>query len=116
LLYGSIKIILKIKFKGLKMRNIIKIEINKKEKKAVIYDKNKTVDMVTFNNDLNGYITLRTFSCSDMLNLDKVSYYNDLSIRDKNILDNCDEIKLNINNVSYDFISPVGILNINIKK
>lgn len=77
--------------------------------------KNKTADLVTFNNDLNGYITLRAFACSDMLNLDKIRYYDDLSPRDKNILDTCDEIKLNINNISYDFISPVGILNINIK-
>ena len=97
------------------MRNILKIEINKKEKKAVIYDKNKNIDIVTFNNDLNGYIILRAFKCSDVLNLDNVSYYDDLSIRDKNILDNCNEIKLNINNISYNFISPVGILNFNIK-
>ena len=69
----------------------------------------------TFNNDLSGYIILRAFKCSDMLNLDNVSYYDDLSIRDKNILDNCNEIKLNINNISYDFISPIGILNFNIK-
>ncbi len=96
------------------MRNILKIEINKKEKKAVIYDKNKNIDIVTFN-DLSGYIILKAFKCSDMLNLDNVNYYDDLSIRDKNILDNCSEIKLNINNVSYDFISPVGILNFNIK-
>ena len=96
------------------MRNILKIEINKKEKKAVIYDKYKSIDTVTFN-DLSGYIILRAFKCSDMLNLDNVSYYDDLSIRDKNILDNCNEIKLNINNISYDFISPVGILNFNIK-
>lgn len=96
------------------MRNILKIEINKKEKKAVIYDKNKSVDIVTFN-DLSGYIILRALKCSDMLNLDNVNYYDDLSIRDKNILDNCSEIKLNINNISYDFISPVGILNFNIK-
>ena len=98
------------------MRNILKIEINKKEKKAIIYDKNKNIDIVTFNNDLSGYIILRAFKCSDMLNLDNVSYYDDLSTRDKNILDNCNEIKLNINNISYDFISPVGILNFNIKK
>ena len=96
------------------MRNIIKIEINKKEKKAIIYDKNKSIDIVAFN-DLSGYIILRAFKCSDMLNLDNVNYYNDLSIRDQNILDNCNEIKLNINNISYDFISPVGILNFNIK-
>ena len=98
------------------MRNILKIEINKKEKKAIIYDKNKSIDIVTFSNDLSGYIILRAFKCSDMLNLDNVSYYDDLSIRDKNILDNCNEIKLNINNISFDFISPVGILNFNIKK
>ncbi len=97
------------------MRNILKIEINKKEKKAIIYDKNKNIDIVTFNNDLSGYIILRAFKCSDMLNLDNVNYYDDLSIRDKNILDNCNEIKLNINNISYDFISPIGILNFNIK-
>ena len=97
------------------MRNILKIEINKKEKKAVIYDKNKNIDIVTFNNDLSGYIILRAFKCSDMLNLDNINYYNDLSTRDQNILDNCNEIKLNINNISYDFISPVGILNFNIK-
>ena len=96
------------------MRNILKIEINKKEKKAIIHDKNKSIDIVTFN-DLSGYIILRAFKCSDMLNLDNVNYYDDLSIRDKNILDNCNEIKLNINNISYDFISPVGILNFNIK-
>ncbi len=97
------------------MRNILKIEINKKEKKAIIHDKNKSIDIVTFSNDLSGYIILRAFKCSDMLNLDNVSYYDDLSVRDKNILDNCNEIKLNINNLSYDFISPVGILNFNIK-
>ena len=97
------------------MRNILKIEINKKEKKAVIYDKNKNIDIVTFNNDLSGYIILRSFKCSDMLNLDNINYYDDLSIRDKNILDNCNEIKLNSNNISYDFISPVGILSFNIK-
>ena len=97
------------------MRNILKIEINKKEKKAVIYDKNKNIDIVTFSNDLSGYNILRAFKCSDMLNLDNLNYYDDLSIRDKNILDNCSEIKLNINNISYDFISPVGILNFNIK-
>ena len=97
------------------MKNITKIEINKKEKKAIIYDKNKNIDIVTFNNDLNGYIILKSFKCSDMLNLDNVSYYDDLSIRDKNILDNCSEIKLNANNLSYDFISHIGILNFNIK-
>ena len=97
------------------MRNILKIEINKKEKKATIYDKNKSIDIVTFNNDLSGYIIFKAFKCSDMLNLDNVNYYDDLSIRDKNILDNCDKIKLNTNGVSYDFISPVGILNFNIK-
>ena len=97
------------------MRNILKIEINKKEKKAVIYDKNKNIDIVTFNDDLNGYIILRAFKCSDMLNLDKINYYDDLSLRDKNILDNCNEIKLNSNNRSYDFVSPIGILNFNIK-
>ena len=97
------------------MRNILKIEINKKEKEAVIYNKNKSIDVVTFNSDLNGYIILRAFKCSDMLNLDNINYYDDLSIRDKNILDNCEEIKLNSNNKSYDFISPVGILNFNIK-
>ena len=97
------------------MRNILKIEINRKEKKAVIYDKNKSIDIVTFNNDLSGYIILISFKCSDMLNLDNVNYYDDLSIRDKNILDNCSEIKLNANNASYDFISLIGILNFNIK-
>ena len=96
------------------MRNILKIEINKKEKEVVIYDKNKSIDMVAFS-DLSGYIILRAFKCSDMLNLDKINYYDDLSLRDKNILDNCEEIKLNSNNKSYDFISPVGILNFNTK-
>lgn len=98
------------------MRNILKIEINKKEKEAIIYDVNNSIDKVTFNNEFSGYTILRSFSCSDMLNLDKISYYDDLSLRDKNILDNCNEIKLNINNLSYDFISPIGVLNINIKK
>ena len=98
------------------MRNILKIEINKKEKKAVIYDKNKSIDIVTFSNDLSGYIILRAFKCSDMLNLDNVNYYDDLSTREKNILDNCNKIELNRNKISYDFISPVGILNFNIKK
>ena len=97
------------------MRNILKIEINKKENKAIIYDKNKSIDIVAFGSDLSGYVILRAFKCSDMLNLDKINYYDDLSIRDKSILDNCDEIKLNSNNKSYDFISPVGILNFNIK-
>ena len=97
------------------MKNILKIKINKKEKEAIIYDKNQRVDIVTFNNDLSGYIILRAFKCSDMLNLDKISYYDDLSIRDKNILDNCEEIKLNSNNKSYDFISPLGVLNFNIR-
>ena len=97
------------------MRNILKIEINKKEKEAVIYDKNKSIDIVTFNSDLSGYIILRAFKCSDMLNLDNINYYDDLSLRDKSILDNCDKIELNSNNKSYDFISPVGILNFNIK-
>ena len=96
------------------MRNILKIEINKKEKKAIIYDKNKNIDIVSFN-DLSGYIILRAFRCSDMLNLDNINYYDDLSTREKNILDNCNEIKLNINSISYDFISPLGILNFNIK-
>ena len=96
------------------MRNILKIEINKKEKEAIIYDKNKNIDIVAFN-DLSGYIILKAFKCSDMLNLDKISYYDDLSLRDKNILDNCEEIILNSNNKSYDFISPVGVLNFNIR-
>ena len=94
------------------MRNILKIEINKKDKEAIIYDKSQRVDIVTFNGDLSGYIILRAFKCSDMLNLDKTNYYDDLSIRDKNILDNCNEIKLNSNNKSYDFISHIGILKI----
>ena len=97
------------------MRNILKIEINKKENKAIIYDKNQSIDIVTFNSDLSGYIILRAFKCSDMLNLDSINYYDDLSIRDKNILDNCDKIELNSNNKSYDFISSIGILNFNIK-
>ena len=95
------------------MRNILKIEINRKRKEAVIYDKSQRVDIVTFN-DLSGYIILKAFKCSDMLNLDNISYYDDLSLRDKNILDNCEEIILNNNNKSYNFISPVGILSLNI--
>ena len=87
----SIKIfsILKFKKKGEKMRNILKIEIYAKDKKAKIFDINKNIDIVEFNHIPNGYVLFRAFKCSDMLDIKQnINYYDDLNLEQKYILDN----------------------------
>ena len=93
------------------MRNILKIEIYAKDKKAKIFDINKNIDVVEFNDIPSGYVLFKAFKCSDMLNIKQnINYYDDLNLEQKNILDNLIEIKLNFeNNIkSYDFISTYG--------
>ena len=93
------------------MRNILKIEIYAKDKKAKIFDINKNIDVVEFNHIPNGYVLFRAFKCSDMLNIKQsINYYDDLNLEQKYILDNLVEIKSNFeNNIkSYDFISTYG--------
>lgn len=93
------------------MRNILKIEIYAKDKKAKIFDINKNIDVVEFNDIPNGYVLFRAFKCSDMLDIKQsINYYDDLNLEQKYILDNLVEIKLNFeNNIkSYDFISTYG--------
>ena len=109
-----LRLFLKIKLKGYKMRNILKIEIFKQQQKATIYDFNGNIDTVTFNHVPSGYVLFRSLKASDMLNIQNINYYDDLSIEQKNILDNLEEIKININNniKSFDFISSIGKFNL----
>lgn len=88
------------------VRNILKIEINKRDKKARIFDINGNIDTVEFN-CMSGYILFKSFVSSDMLNIKGFNYYDDLNEKQKLILDNLIEIKLNLNSdiKSYDFIS-----------
>ena len=93
------------------MRNILKIEIYAKDKKAKIFDINKNIDTVEFNQTPSGYVLFKAFKCSDMLDIKQnINYYDDLNLEQKYILDNLVEIKLNFeNNIkSYDFISLNG--------
>ena len=94
-------------------RNILKIEINKRDKKARIFCSNGSVDAVDFNYT-SGYILFKSFTSFDMLNIQGFNYYKHFDNQQKNILDNLEEIKLNLNNdlKSYDFISDVGSFNL----
>ena len=50
------------------MRSILKIEIYAKDKKAKIFDINRNIDVVEFNDIPNGYVLFRAFKCSDIFN------------------------------------------------
>lgn len=95
-------------------RNILKIEINKRGKKARIFDINGNIDTVEFNHSPSGYVLFKSFVCSDMLNIKGFDYYEHLNDYQKNILENLEEIKINLNNdfKSYDFVSDAGCFNL----
>ena len=43
------------------MRNILKIEIYAKDKKAKIFDTNRNIDTVEFNHTPSGYVLFKAF-------------------------------------------------------
>ena len=94
-------------------KNILKIKINKRDKKAQIFFSDSRVDAVDFN-CISGYILFKSFVSSDMLNIQGFNYYEHLDNNQKNILDNLEEIKLNLENdfKSFDFVSDVGWFNL----
>jgi hypothetical protein len=103
------------------MRDIIKIEIFKNERKARIFDANGLIDTVEFNHIPSGYVLFRSFIASDMCNIKGFNYYDDINEKQKLILDNLEEIKVNLksNIKSYDFISnssALGKFTIPVKK